>query len=132
MTSQTMKFSVENQEKYSVIVSKVEKLDTLSAPDLKSEILFIIKNGKRNIIIDLGDTRYCDSSGLSALLTGNRLCKEIGGTFVVSTLQPAVEKLVQISQLTSVLNITPSRNEAIDWVMMDEIERELQDGESKG
>ncbi len=132
MTSQTMKFSVENQEKYSVIVSKLEKLDTLSAPDLKSEILFIIKNGKRNIIIDLGDTRYCDSSGLSALLTGNRLCKEIGGTFVVSTLQPAVEKLVQISQLTSVLNITPSRNEAIDWVMMDEIERELQDGESKG
>ncbi len=126
-----MKFSLENEEKYSVIVSKVEKLDTLSAPDLKSEILYSIKNGNRNIIIDLQNTRYCDSSGLSALLTGNRLCKEIGGTFVVSSLQPGVEKLVQISQLTSVLNITPSLNEAVDWVMMDEIERDLQEGESQ-
>ncbi len=120
-----MKFSIENDEKYAVIVSQVEKLDSLSAPDLKSEILYLIKSGVRNIIVDMEQSRYCDSSGLSALLTGNRLCKDNKGTFAICCLQPTVEKLVNISQLSSVFNITPTRNEAIDLVMMDEIEREL-------
>lgn len=122
-----MKFSVENQEKYSVVISDVEKLDSLSAPDLKTEIVYLTKSGVRNIIVDLSNSRYCDSSGLSALLTGNRLCKDIGGTFAISGLQPAVEKLVSISQLGSVFNITPTRNEAVDFVMMEELERELGD-----
>ncbi len=124
-----MKFSVENDETYAVIISHVEKLDSLSAPDLKTEILYLIKNGQRNIIVDLENSRYCDSSGLSALLTGNRLCKEIDGTFVICTLQPMVEKLLQISQLSGVLNNTPTRNEAIDLVMMEDIERDLRDKE---
>lgn len=124
-----MKFSVENDEKYSVIVAHVEKLDSLSAPDLKTELLYLIKSGMRNIIVDLSSSRYCDSSGLSALLTGNRLCKELQGTFAICCLQPAVEKLVNISQLTFVFNITPTRNEAIDLVMMEEIERELGAGD---
>ncbi len=122
-----MKFSVEKDDTYAVIISEVEKLDSLSAPDLKTELLYLIKSGQRNIIVDLGKSRYCDSSGLSALLTGNRLCKENDGTFVISTIQPNVDKLIQISQLTSVLNITPTRNEAIDLVMMDDIERDLRD-----
>jgi anti-anti-sigma factor len=122
-----MKFSVENEDTYAVVISQVEKLDSLSAPDLKTELLYLIKSGKRNIIVDLEKSRYCDSSGLSALLTGNRLCKENKGTFVISNIQPNVEKLVQISQLSSVLNITPTRNEAIDYVMMEDIERDLGD-----
>jgi len=120
-----MKFSVENEEKYTVVTSEVEKLDTMSAPDLKSELVYLGKSGKRNIVVDLSSTRYCDSSGLSALLTGNRLCKENSGSFVICGLQPPVEKLVKISQLHSVLNITPTKEEAVDMVMMEEIEREL-------
>jgi anti-anti-sigma factor len=121
------KFTIDNEEKYGLIRAEVEKLDTLSAPDLKSELLILIKGGQRNIIVDLSNTRYCDSSGLSALLTGNRLCKEVEGSFVIAGLQPAVEKLIQISQLTQVLSIVPTAEEAIDMVMMEEIERELKD-----
>ncbi len=120
-----MKFSVDTEDKYAVISVQLEKLDSLSAPDLKTELVYLIKNGMRNIVVDLEQARYCDSSGLSALLTGNRMCKELKGTFVICSLQPAVEKLVKISQLTSVFNITPTRNEAVDMVMMEEIEREI-------
>ncbi len=122
-----MKFTVENDEKYTVVAAQVEKLDTLSAPDLKSELVYLNKSGVRNIVIDLEKCRYCDSSGLSALLTGNRMTKQIQGSFVISNLQPAVEKLVKISMLDKVFSITPTRNEAIDMVMMEEIERELGD-----
>lgn len=124
-----MKFNLQKEEKYAVVASDVEKLDSLNAPDLKSELVYLIKNSHRNIIVDLSATRYCDSSGLSALLTGNRLAKEENGTFVLCGLQPSVEKLVKISQLTSVFNIVPSKDEAVDMVMMEEIERELKEEE---
>ncbi len=71
------------------------------------------------------ESRYCDSSGLSAVLIGNRLCRDTEGTFVLSGLQPSVEKLIQISQLDRVLTITPTSSEAYDYVVMEMTEGEL-------
>ncbi|HPF68840.1 MAG TPA: STAS domain-containing protein, partial [Flavobacteriales bacterium] len=69
--------------------------------------------------------RYCDSSGLSALLVANRLCKSVDGSLVVCGLQEPVKKLVQISQLESVISITPTLQEAIDLLFMEEIEKDV-------
>lgn len=124
-----MNFEVIQGEKYTLLKSKVEKLDTNYAPELKSELVLINKNGIRNIIIDLSETRYCDSSGLSAILVANRLCKSAEGSFVLTGLQDPVMKLVTISQLHTVLNITPTLNEAHDFVMMEEVERDLNKSE---
>lgn len=120
-----MNFEIINSEKYSLLKSKVEKLDTNHAPELKSELVLINKGGQKNIIIDLSETRYCDSSGLSAILVANRLCKGAEGSFVLTGLQDSVMKLVTISQLHTVLNIVPTFNEAVDFIMMEEVERDL-------
>ena len=95
----SMNFTIEDKGKYSLVKSTVDKLDTTCAPELKSELVYLNKTGVRNVIIDLSDTRYCDSSGLSALLVANRLCKSVNGTLIVCSLQEPVQKLVQISQL---------------------------------
>lgn len=121
-----MKFEIENKEKVAVIKSKLEKLDAIHAPELKSEIIMLSKSGTKNIVIDLSETRYIDSSGLSAILVANRTCRDSNGTFVLCGLQESVMKLITISQLQSVLKITPTQNEAIDLVYMEEVERDLQ------
>lgn len=120
-----MKFAVENKEKYALITSKLEKLDAQHAPDLKSELVVLNKNGVKDIIIDLTGTRYCDSSGLSAILVANRLCKGEGGTFILTGLESAVAKLVSISQLDSVLNIAPTLTEAEDLLFMEQVGKDL-------
>jgi len=120
-----MKFEIENKDKVVIVKTKVEKLDAIHAPELKSEMVMMNKNGTKNMILDMSETRYCDSSGLSAVLVANRLCRENKGTFVLCGLQDSVEKLINISQLNSVLKITPTVNEAIDLVYMDEVERDL-------
>jgi anti-sigma B factor antagonist len=124
-----MNFTIEDKGKYTLVKSNVDKLDTTCAPELKSELVYLNKTGVRNVIIDMGSTRYCDSSGLSALLVANRLCKSVGGTLVVCALQEPVLKLVQISQLESVLSITPTANEAIDLLFMEEIEKDVKKGQ---
>jgi anti-anti-sigma factor len=120
-----MKFAVEPREKLVIISTNVEKLDALQAPELKSEIVLQNKAGVRNIVLDLSSTRYIDSSGLSAILVANRLCRDANGTCVITGLQEAVKKLIMLSQLESILKITPTVNEAVDLVYMEEVEREL-------
>jgi anti-anti-sigma factor len=120
-----MNFSQEKTEHYTILRVLAEKLDNSIAPDLKSELLLINKEGVVNIILDLSSTRYCDSSGLSSVLVGNRLCKNDNGTLILTGLQPAIRKLITISQLDPVLQIVPTVSEAIDYLFMESIEKDL-------
>lgn len=124
-----MSYTTQKEDKYTVFKVTAEKLDSHVSPSIKSELVVINTNGEKNIIMDLSQTRYCDSSGLSAILIGNRICKESGGTFVLTGLQPAVTKLIEISQLDTILNITPTLNEAVDLLFIEEIEKGLGEDE---
>ncbi len=109
-----MSFRTEKHHNYSIIVFSTDKLDSIVAPDLKSELVLINKSGEKNIIMDLSSVMYCDSSGLSAILTGYRVCQQVNGIFIICGLQPAVEKLMTISQLTTIIDITTTLPEALD------------------
>lgn len=118
-------FSIDKQDRYTVITPDVEKLDSRVSPELKSELVMVNSNGEKNIILDLSNCKYCDSSGLSAVLIGNRLCRELEGSFVLCGLQESVTKLVAISQLDTVLTITPTLDEAVQLMYIDDIERDI-------
>jgi anti-sigma B factor antagonist len=109
-----MSFQIDKKDKYTVITIDAEKLDSNLAPALKSELVVLNTDGVKSIIIDLSKTRYCDSSGLSAILVANRLCKNSNGTFVLTGLQEPVKKLISISQLDTILNITNTLAEATE------------------
>ena len=118
-----MSFKIDKQEKFSIIKTTVEKLDANIAPTLKSELVVMNADGVRNIIIDLSGTRYCDSSGLSAILVANRLCKNSGGSLVITGLQDGVLKLITISQLDSILNIAENLDESVSMISSEELAR---------
>ncbi len=120
-----MHFTLDKNEKYVVVKLHEQKLNTLIAAEMKSELLLLNTQGFNNIILDLSESLYCDSSGLSAILVGNRLCRNSNGAFVITGLSDTVRKLIQISQLDQVLNITATTAEAIDYVLMDEMERNV-------
>ena len=122
-----MKYSVDKQEKYTLLRLNEEKLDSSIAPQLKSEMVTLHAEGVRNIILDLSEVKYTDSSGLSALLVGNRILQEDNGIFILARLSEHTMKLIKISQLDSVLNILPTVEEGIDAVFMHEIEKDIKD-----
>jgi anti-sigma B factor antagonist len=126
-----MKYTIDKQEKYSLLRLHEEKMDSSVAPGLKSELITLHAEGVKNIILDLSDVKYTDSSGLSALLVGNRIFQEEGGIFVLASLSEHTLKLIKISQLDSVLNITLTPEEAVDAVFMHEIEKDLKDRDSQ-
>lgn len=120
-----MKFSIDKHEKYVLIKLNESKLNSLISPQLKSEFILTNTEGLRNIILDLSAVKYSDSSGLSSLLVGHRLCKNSDGNFIITGLNENINRLVTISQLENVLSIVPTVEEAIDLIFMEEIEKEL-------
>lgn len=127
-----MKYTIDKKEQYSILKLEEEKLDTLLSPNIKSEFITLKAEGNSNLIFDLSGVKYIDSSGLSALLVGNRIFSEDGGIFVMAGLTDHVMKLIKISQLHNVLNILPTTQEAIDAVFMHEIEKDLTEEENEG
>ncbi|MCJ8164616.1 STAS domain-containing protein [Pontibacter sp. E15-1] len=120
-----MKYTIDKKENYTIITIDEKKLDTSIAPDLKSEFVKLNAEGITNLILDLNNVKYTDSSGLSSILIANRLCNSSSGLLILTGLQDHVMKLITISKLDSVLNILPTVEEAIDRVFLHEIEQDL-------
>ena len=120
-----MKYTLDKKENYTVITIDEKKLDTTIAPDLKSEFVKLNAEGINNLILDLTNVKYTDSSGLSSILIANRLCNSSNGLLILTGLQDHVMKLITISKLESVLNILPTVEEGIDRIFLHEIERDL-------
>ncbi len=127
-----MKYSLEKTDKYTLLTIDEGKLDSIVAPDLKSELVKLNTNGERNIILDLGQVSYIDSSGLSSILVGNRLCSNADGKLILCRVNEHVDKLLSISQLKDVLEILPTSAEAVDHVHLDELERNLKSDQEAG
>ncbi len=108
-----MDFTISQNNGTAIVTSNVEKLNASNASGLKAELVVLGKNSVNNIVIDMSASKYCDSSGLSALLVANRMCKDTNGKFVLCGLKPNVQKLIEIAQLDKVLTITSTPEEAL-------------------
>ncbi len=127
-----MKYTVDKKESYTVFTLQEPKLNSLVSPELKTELILMGNEGVSNIILDLSNVEFVDSSGLSAILVGHRICSNHNGILAICHLAENVERLIKISQLDNVLYITPTVQEAKDYTMMHELEREMSEkGEAK-
>jgi anti-sigma B factor antagonist len=121
-----MKYSVDKRDNYTIFTLQEDNLNSVLAPDLKSDFIVLQKEGIKNFILDLANVSFVDSSGLSAILTANRLWKGDNGTFVLTGItNPNVKKLIEISRLDSILAIAPNMTSAVEHIRMEEVERRL-------
>lgn len=128
-----MKYSIEKQEQYTILTLSEENLNTLYAPDLKSELVLLKQAGTPNLILNLEEVAYVDSSGLGAILIGNRMWTEEGKQFILTGVKhPSVKTLLAISRLDSILTIYETSQEAAKAVMMAVLKRELSDSSEEG
>jgi anti-sigma B factor antagonist len=108
-----MGFVKEEQKGVTIIKVEDERLDSMIAPQLKSELLFLANDGKKNILIDLSNVNYADSSGLGAFLFGIRQLKNIDGQLKLFSANDRIMSLVRIARLDNVLLNFYDKEEAI-------------------
>jgi anti-sigma B factor antagonist len=88
-------------EKNGVTIIKIEneRLDSLIASDLKTELLLSVDGGSNKILMDVSQVIYADSSGLGALLFGVRQLQNMGGQMKLLGANRKVINLIKIARL---------------------------------
>ncbi|MFZ5644102.1 MAG: anti-sigma F factor antagonist [Bacillota bacterium] len=71
----------------------------------------------KNIILNLTDVTYIDSSGLGVILGRYRKIYRVGGKMFVVGLRPQVRKILEISGLFNIIKECPSEKRALDMAV---------------
>ena len=108
-----MKPDIDKHDKYVLLKVNEIKFNAITSAELKADFIKLNDDGHHNIIVDLSAVKFIDSSGLSSLLVGHKLCKDAGGVFILCGLNNAVVRLLAIAQLNTILTIVPTTDDAM-------------------
>lgn len=81
------------------------ELDAASAPGFRDDVALLFASGARSVVIDLSGTRFCDSSGIGALVGLAKRAAQLGGTFQLRSPTAPVASTLRISGAASVLDL---------------------------
>lgn len=109
-----MNYKTEARGDIIVIYVREERLDAHNSDALKSEMQRLFAEGHKNILVDLKDVRFIDSSGLGALVSGFKNAISHQGNLKLSTLQPQVKSMFELTRLHRVFEIFASSSEALE------------------
>ena len=89
-----------------VIVKIEEKRATVEfSSDLKKDLIAKIEEGKKNVIIDLSDAIFVDSSFLGALVAGLKKATMKSGDLKIVGLQSPVRAMFELTRLYKIFDI---------------------------
>ena len=124
-----MKVKTDTKEKFHVISVQTSNLSGNMAAELSSYLLKQLQSPTRNIVLNLKDLGSLDKESSERLVNVQQKFYEQNASFVICELQPDVEEFLDKENLLELMNITPTESEAWDIVQMEEIERELMEGD---
>ncbi|MDO9556459.1 MAG: STAS domain-containing protein [Coriobacteriia bacterium] len=96
------------------IVLKGE-VDVYTSQQLKQEIVDAVEDGCINLLIDLEQVGFVDSSGLGVLVSGLRRVKERSGTLRLVCTRENILKIFRITGLDKVFPVFSTTEEAAEF-----------------
>lgn len=108
-----MNIKTEHSEGVAVLFIREDRLDANNSEELKGELRRLFDGGVKDLIIDLKDIHFIDSSGLGALVSGYKSASLIHGTLRLSGLQSQVKSMFELTRLHRVFDIFPTVDDAL-------------------
>jgi anti-sigma B factor antagonist len=111
-----MNFGIKTEqldEQRAVIALKGE-VDLYKAPEFKSELIRVIEGGTQNVVIDLTDTTFIDSTTLGVLISGLKRVRPKGGQLPLVITDRNIKKIFDITGLDRVFPIYEARSSALE------------------
>lgn len=110
-----MDFSISDQELDSRthLLELTGEVDLYNAPAFKQRLVAAIEGGKDEIIVDLTDVSFIDSTTLGVLVGGIKRLRPNGGTLRLVCSNQNITKIFEITGLDRVFPLHETREEAI-------------------
>ncbi len=102
-------------EKYNAVVIEL-KGNVMGGDDTKefNQLLHkLIEEGKKNVIVDLGEVKFMNSSGLGMLISGLTTMKRENGSLKLVNVTDKIESLLIITRLITIFESYDSVEEAV-------------------
>ena len=95
------------------VVTAERRLVVGNRQALKSAVVHELENGRRAVVIDLGETDLIDSGGLGVLVTLYRHAEELGGVLVLANLNEELSGLLRLTKLDTIFTVAGTIDEAL-------------------
>jgi anti-sigma B factor antagonist len=107
MRSDTMQLIVNTAGINTVVAVHANRLDASIAPQFKAEMMAILNQGAKHLVLDLGAVKLIDSSGLGTLVSVLKALNGEGG-IVIRGASPSVLGLFKLTRMDRVFTIEPA------------------------
>ncbi|MGY3716386.1 anti-sigma F factor antagonist [Sutcliffiella cohnii] len=110
-----MSLSIDLEVKQNVLCIRLAgELDHHTAEELRERATEVIENHSiTNIVLNLEQLAFMDSSGLGVILGRYKQIKSTGGEMVVCSISPAVKRLFEMSGLFKIIRLEESELNAL-------------------
>jgi anti-anti-sigma factor len=102
-----------------LLLRLVGELDLAASEGFRERIESGLAAGARSVVIDMEETQFIDSSMLKELLRGHAAATHAGGRMVLTGAAPAVQRLFELTRVSEILVLAPSRDAALERVSGD-------------
>ena len=95
------------------VVELEGNLDTNTSMDAQEHINALVDGGMLKLLIDFAKVDFVSSAGLRVLLATAKRLGGIGGSLRICGLNEAVNEVFEISGFSTILDVFPTRDEAL-------------------
>lgn len=124
-----MNVKTDTKEKFHAITVADPALSATMTDEMAECLLPYLQNDVKNLVLILKNVSAIDTVAAEKLVYIQQKFYENSASFVICELQKQVEDFLDQNELLEMMNVTPTESEAWDIVQMEEIEREMMDGE---
>jgi anti-sigma B factor antagonist len=89
------------------------EVDLYTAPEFKERMVQLIDDGKKQIVVDLSQATFIDSTTLGVLVGGVKRLRPAGGALALVCTDQNITKIFEITGLDRVFAIHSTRDEAL-------------------
>ncbi len=89
-------------------------IDFANSPELRQLVLREIREAHTpRLVLNLGQVRYIDSSGVASLVEGLKASRDLGSRFILIGLSTSAREVLQLSRLLKVFEIYENEEQAL-------------------
>jgi anti-anti-sigma regulatory factor len=124
--SNHMNYSIEKKSEYSIIKPEIELMDQDSCSALREKVLHEAASSSTYVIVNIITVKDCNEDGLRELIKLGLELQDKGGMLIITHAENSFTRLFNKADITFI----PTDIEAIDFVFMDHLEKQLLDNDN--
>ena len=113
-----MNFDIKTEQLSSeaYVISLTGEVDLYTAPEFKQQLIEVIEQGGKEVVVDFSNTTFIDSTTLGVLVGGVKRLRANDGRLSLVCSDRNITKIFEITGLDKVFEIYATRDEAVSSV----------------